>query len=292
MSANASTFGFTGFGARAPEQAICCDGLVEGAGLQLSHWGGNTTPRELKADTSVEIAMRYVETGGASGRLVVNNHFDTDGVLAVWTLLEPERALRHRDVLVAAAEAGDFEEWPADERDVWLDAAIATLARGSEDEAAYRRVLAALAALVEGLEQHRDLWGDAWHELGREEARAERELGVEQHGSIALFRHARADELPGAVLSRRAPADARRWLIALDQGAGLFRYRYERPRWAWADSGKRPVIANPDRKAIVRALGPSWSVAASGMTAIAQTADPVRDTPQAILDALAAVDAA
>ena len=62
--------------------------------------------------------------------VAVNNHFDTDGVLSVWTLLDPERALAQRDLLVAAAEAGDFDEWPALDRGLWLDAAIRALGSG------------------------------------------------------------------------------------------------------------------------------------------------------------------
>src|SRR5260370_34356191 len=42
--------------------------------------------------------------------LVTNNHFDTDGVLSVWAMLNGERALELRDKLIAAAEAGDFSE--------------------------------------------------------------------------------------------------------------------------------------------------------------------------------------
>ena len=61
---------------------------------------------------------------------MVNNHFDTDGLLSIWVLLDPERALACRDLLVAAAEAGDFDEWPTLDRGLWLDAAIRALGSG------------------------------------------------------------------------------------------------------------------------------------------------------------------
>lgn len=38
---------------------IIVDGNECGKGLQLSHWPGNTTPAHLRADLSVEIAMRF-----------------------------------------------------------------------------------------------------------------------------------------------------------------------------------------------------------------------------------------
>src|SRR4051812_47490620 len=112
MTAAARRFEFVPFGAAGPRGALACDGLVGGDTLHLSHWAGNRTPRELKADTSVEIALRYSAAARDDGRrddaaCVVNNHFDTDGVLAVWALLEPERAAEHRGLIVAAAEAGD-----------------------------------------------------------------------------------------------------------------------------------------------------------------------------------------
>ena len=89
--------------------AISCDGLVphEGGGrfLHLTHWTNNETPADLYADTSTECALRlaracargeYAELAGAT---VLNNHFDTDGVLAVWACLKPAEALRHSALL-------------------------------------------------------------------------------------------------------------------------------------------------------------------------------------------------
>src|SRR5947207_12527040 len=87
--------------------AIGCDGRVPGAALDLTHWQGNRTPSEFKADTSTEIALKFVASAEAAARwddaIVVNNHFDTDGALSCWALLAPERALAERDLLIAAA---------------------------------------------------------------------------------------------------------------------------------------------------------------------------------------------
>src|SRR5947207_70424 len=93
---------------------LSVDGTVDNA-IHFSHWKGNETPDSLKADTSTEIALNLVAapnrdelTKGID--LVTNNHFDTDGVLSVWTVLTGERTLKLRDKLIAAAEAGDFSE--------------------------------------------------------------------------------------------------------------------------------------------------------------------------------------
>jgi hypothetical protein len=97
---------------------LSVDGTVSNS-IHFSHWQGNTTPAEVKADTSTEIALNLVASPNYSEltnniELVTNNHFDTDGVLSVWTVLNGERALDYRDLLVSAAEAGDFSEHSSD----------------------------------------------------------------------------------------------------------------------------------------------------------------------------------
>src|SRR6266498_4956155 len=94
---------------------LSVDGTVSKS-VHFSHWQGNETPAQLKADTSTEIALNLV---AASNRerltrgieLVTNNHFDTDGVLSVWTVLTGEHALELSEKLIPAAEAGDFSEF-------------------------------------------------------------------------------------------------------------------------------------------------------------------------------------
>src|SRR5262247_2803419 len=84
---------------------LSVDGTVDNA-IHFSHWNGNKTPAEVKADTSTEIALNLV---GSPRRqeltrgieLVTNNHFDTDGVLSVWTVLNGEASLKLRDRLIA-----------------------------------------------------------------------------------------------------------------------------------------------------------------------------------------------
>ena len=94
---------------------LSVDGTVENS-IHFSHWQGNHTPPEVKADTSTEIALNLVAAPDREEltkgiELVTNNHFDTDGVLSVWTVLTGERAIALREKLIAAAEAGDFSEF-------------------------------------------------------------------------------------------------------------------------------------------------------------------------------------
>src|SRR5262245_42662144 len=95
---------------------IYCDGgtddqFREGVDLELSHWIPNRTPDGLKADTSTEICLEFVASGDQRFDLVVNNHVDVDGMLAVLTLVAGPWALEHRRTLTQTAAMGDFWAW-------------------------------------------------------------------------------------------------------------------------------------------------------------------------------------
>ena len=232
--------------------AISCDGLVPGAVLDLTHWQGNHTPPQYKADTSTEIALNFAGSPEASEKwanaVVVNNHFDTDGLLSAWVLLDPEQAMAHRALLVAAAEAGDFDEWPALDRGLWLDAGIRKLASGAaDDEAAYSRVLPQLPRLIHELDQRRDLWGREWDDLQAAVAALESGgLRGDRRDRLGVMIHAIGQpEVPGALLSRQFLPAAWAYLLAFAREGGQYDYRYERPHYAWADTVIRPVVPQP-----------------------------------------------
>ena len=293
----AARFRFHDFGERADGRYVACDGLVEGTALHLSHWAGNRTPAEHKRDTSTEIALAFAQTerDALADLGVANNHFDSDGVLSVWALVDPDRAMKHRDRMVAAAEAGDFDEWPDDDG-VRLDAAIRALARGAKnDAAAYDRVLPDLEALFGDLSAREDLWMEEWRVLvAAEQAAREGALEVARAGRIALFHHRPGtSEMPGPLLSRLAPAGVDRWLLAFERADGGFDYRYERPRHAWADTVVRPAIPQPSRSRLRQGLDEpdAWAVKGSlGMTGLLRTDRPIRHRPERVADALLAVD--
>jgi hypothetical protein len=300
MIAMARHFEFVESSYSGVEPAISCDGLVPGASLHLTHWQGNKTPRRFKADTSTEIALNFASSPEAAlewaDAVVINNHFDTDGVLAAWALLEPERALANRGLLVAAAEAGDFDEWPALERGLWLDAAIRALgSSASDDGAAYRQVLPQLTDLIFNLDARRDLWGREWDDLQAAVVLLESgRLIADRHDHIAIMVHQPVQpEAPGALLARRFLPGARRYLLAFDCENGRFAYRYERPRYSWADTVVRPPLAPPDAAALARTLGTEWtSDGLPGMTGIVQTLKPVSDKPDAVCRKLPSLDPA
>lgn len=89
--------------------------IVDGAAspstvLTLSHWPKSGTPAALKRDTSAEIVFAYLDSPAlhVDADAVSNNHFDEDGLVGVYTLLDPSSAESHRDLLLDVARAGDF----------------------------------------------------------------------------------------------------------------------------------------------------------------------------------------
>ena len=288
-------FVYSPWGRHAPPGAAACDGLVPGARIDLSHWSGNETPRDLKRDTSVEIAVAFARERGAHDvEVVTNNHFDADGVLAVWTLLRPEIALPHERLIVAAAEAGDFDEWPSDERGLWLESAIGKLSQVGSDAAAYERVLAALDELVPTIDRREDLWGDAHRALllSGEDLHTGA-VRVERVGRIAIIVHERgASELPGPWISRSIDRDVDRVLLAFAADR-KWTYRYELRRWSWADTVVRPNPGKTKRGPIRRTLGPEWIIKGrKGMSGLAYTSKPISADPRTVAGQLAVIEAA
>jgi len=169
-----------------PEPVVYVDGSPIGGGdrpgdLHLSHWPGNRTPEALRRDLSTEVAFAFLDLPeGERERLVegrsafVLNHLDTDGAAALFTLVRPGSAARHRALLHEVAAAGDFFHAPS-ERAVAIDAALRNLtvpersdlareltAAGLADDERRARLLDAmldlLGAMLEDESAAEDLW--------------------------------------------------------------------------------------------------------------------------------------
>ncbi len=81
-------------------------------GLVLSHWRGAATPAEVRDDTSAAIVLNALrlDLPGLELSYVTANHFDIDGFVGVWSLLNPEKALENEELLRQMALIGDFRE--------------------------------------------------------------------------------------------------------------------------------------------------------------------------------------
>src|SRR5215213_5625021 len=256
---------------------LSVDGTVDNS-IHFSHWEGNTTPAELKADTSTEIALNLVASPNREAltngiELVTNNHFDTDGVLSVWTVLNGERALAYRDLLISAAEAGDFSEYSSDDG-VRVSIAIqgsdqaspnnddgsplARLLAGEEvddDARAYELVLPKVEHLLANINHYESLWRNGWEKVVAAIESFERgKSKVVEHSDISVITLA-PELFDGAGFSptrHSAPytaiskvAKGKLFLIAIPTTSGWF-YRLDYPYYSWAETVVRPRIERRD----------------------------------------------
>jgi nitrite reductase/ring-hydroxylating ferredoxin subunit len=84
--------------------------------LELSHWPGNKTPLAYRRDTSTEAVLAWLEDDNAAVPISALaaasvDHFDIDGLLALWSALNPDEALRSGRLLTASAETEDFDRF-------------------------------------------------------------------------------------------------------------------------------------------------------------------------------------
>ena len=266
---------------------LSVDGTVDNS-IHFSHWQGNQTPAEVKADTSTEIALNLVSSSNRAEltnniELVTNNHFDTDGALSVWTVLNGERALVYRDLLIAAAEAGDFSEHSSDDG-VRVSIAIqgadqaspnndtgsplARLIAGEsvdDDARAYELVLPQIERLLANINDYESLWRAGWESVAAAIESFER--GASQvteyaEGKISLV--TLAPELfdgsgfsptrhsaPFTAISKFARGEL--FLIATPASSGWF-YRLDYPYYSWAETVVRPIVSRRDLSSALELL--------------------------------------
>ena len=266
---------------------LSVDGTVDNA-VHFSHWQGNKTLAELKADTSTEIALNLVASPNRAQltqgiELVTNNHFDTDGVLSVWTVLTGEPALAYRDLLIAAAEAGDFSEHSSDDG-VKVSIAIqgsdqaspsndqgsplARLIAGEEvddDARAYDLVLPQVERLLTNIDDYEPLWREGWRSVATAiDSFQQGRSNVVEYADARISLITLAPELfdgtgfsptkhsaPFTAISKFAKGEL--FLIAIPTTGGWF-YRLDYPYYSWAETVVRPHIQRRDLTAALQLL--------------------------------------
>ena len=264
---------------------LSVDGTVDNS-IHFSHWEANATPAEVKADTSTEIALNLVASPNRVAltngiELVTNNHFDTDGVLSVWTVLNGERALAYRDLMISAAEAGDFSEYSSDDG-VRVSIAIqgsdqaspnnddgsplARLLAGEkvdDDARAYELVLPEVERLLMNINDYESLWREGWESVVAAIESFERgESNVTEYSNLSLI--TLAPELfsgtgfsptrhsaPYTAISKYAHGEL--FLIAIPAGSGWF-YRLDYPYYSWAETVVRPRVKHRDLSGALQLL--------------------------------------
>ncbi|MGH9967864.1 MAG: DUF6687 family protein [Pyrinomonadaceae bacterium] len=266
---------------------LSVDGIVSNS-VHFSHWEGNQTPGEVKADTSTEIALNLVASPNREKltngiELVTNNHFDTDGVLSVWTVLNGTRALDLREKLIPAAEAGDFSEFRSE-----AAVRVSIVIQGSDqaspngetgsplaaflsgqqiddDARAYEWVLPEVERVLTNIGEYEQLWRSAWEQVAVAIDSFERGASkVEEYedGHFSLITLApEVFSSSGFNPTRHAApytaisyyARGRLFLIATPVEKG-WSYRIDYPYYSWAETVVRPHIERRDLSTLMSNL--------------------------------------
>jgi hypothetical protein len=238
--------------------------IVDGAAtagtvLTLSHWPKSGTPAALAADTSAEIVFSYLDRPSAhvQADAVSNNHFDEDGLVGIFAMIDPETALRYRARLIAAATAGDFGVCAsreaartaftlaayAHEPTSPLDEGIFALPYGQQAAALCRALLDVLPGVLADLDAYRSLWEAEDLALGDSEARIDRgTVAIEERADLDLAIVRIPEREPMAhvyALNTRTP---RSRLLVIHGPRIELRYRYE----SWVQFRSRPIAPRVD----------------------------------------------
>ena len=265
---------------------LSVDGTVDNA-VHFSHWQGNETPASVRADTSTEIALNLVAAPDREAltqgiELVTNNHFDTDGVLSVWTVLTGSRALDLSQKLIAAAEAGDFSEFTGEDAvraslviqgsdspvDEEAGSPLANHLAGrviDDDALAYQLVLPKVAHVLEHTNEYEPLWRPAWERIAAAlESFAKGRSHVTEDLTAKLSLVILAPEIfseagfnptshaaPYTAISHHARGEL--FLIARPVSSG-WSYRIDYPYYSWAETIVRPCIQRRDFTPLVARL--------------------------------------
>jgi hypothetical protein len=264
-------------GERPGPRSLGVDGALAGCAEVYSHWrDARPTPSELAGDTSAEILLRAAaDPTRWLDRFddVCNDHVDADGLLAMAIACRPEAALPHRELLIGAAEAGDFDAWPGevsfrltlrlhqlvrDEKakgSGWeqrcCDAAVDHLTELIADSARPDPERDAEVALV--LDAKRRIERrDGIAIDGDERLRVIRWRSRLGHAPNAFMAVHQPDDLPSWALSAALPADRCQLLAMEDEGGTTF--LLDSARWSWARTTRRPTVPWPDLSLMARSL--------------------------------------
>jgi hypothetical protein len=202
--------------------------------------------------------------------IVSNNHFDEDGLVGVYALLEPTEAAKHREILLDVARAGDFGTYQqrdaariaftlsayADAEQSPLPAEVFALPYPEMAAALYERLLAILPRLLTHLCDYQNLWEPEDTRLAAsEELTEKRAITIAENSDLDLavvtipedlatrtvhrFTQTRLAECHPFAIHNRTQCSR----ILLVQGRRVeFQYRYE----SWVQYVSRKVPGRVD----------------------------------------------
>lgn len=236
-----------------PVETLCVDGRAFGL-RSLSHWPGPPPPAALAHDVTTGMALAYARASEAERRellgefrVVTNDHYDTDGALSLFALLDPAAALPHGDLMIRAATTGDFRTWHGEDAlavdlTVWAarDAAGSPLRERLDaiddymtaSDLCYRWAFEQLPQILADPFRWSSLWQPRFDRVVRERRRLlDGEVRVERHEDLDLA----VIHLPGPLTRHTivsAADDLYRVLVVHESERG-FRYRFSYRNESW-----------------------------------------------------------
>jgi len=260
------------------EPVVAVDGTFDSPGLNLSHWPGNRTPQELRHDLSTGSALLFARLAPerraelARGCVALaNNHYDTDGLCALFAVRHPARALELEQELLDTARAGDLFAFPS-ERALAVDAIVAAYvdpARSpiaaelagrdslARHQLATERLLELLPTLLTGeLEPWRALWGERVARASAERAELAACLRDELVHLDWTVWTAKPSQFAGGVPGRHALFGSTaldRVLFLQETPAGTIA-RFAINTLSWFDLSSRAPLPRPNLEALAAEL--------------------------------------
>ena len=241
---------------------VIVDGLANAATvLSLSHWPRSATPEALKADTGAEIVFNYLRSPDADAlrgdaEAVSNNHFDIDGLMGIWAMLNPDDALEHAELIVAIAECGDFERWSGEHaaKAVCALVGLESMAASPLHEGLaeivdpaertgylYNKMLPFVLALLRDIDSLEEFWRVQYERIvaGRRLFEAG-SVDVKEMPELDLAVFTLPEDVHPVAVNERT--ECSRVVLMMDEFRYLVRYRYE----SWVEYQSRDVPARVD----------------------------------------------
>ena len=199
---------------------IVVDGQAQRATqLTLSHWPWNSTPDGLLRDTSTDIVFAYLDRPDlhVDIPLVSNSHFDEDGLLSMYGLVDPENALQYRDLMIGTSRAGDFAIYSdpdaaklsfvlaayADPAVSPLPGEVFTSSAPAQIAGLYTLMLKELPALLDDIPGKRHFWeGEYAHLQDSEQAIADGHVVIDEMPELELAIVRIPEDMPARPVRR------------------------------------------------------------------------------------------
>ena len=196
--------------------------------LVLSNFPSAGTPLELKADISLEIVLKFLQSSiryrFAEINLVTSSQLDVDGLLSIWTILNPEKSEKFQTVLRAAVYTSSFHQKTTEEG-MRLSTVIESLYPHDSTIGSLEQIFYEIEEIIVNQEKHNDIWKTVKEQIEKDTNLIKGKGYVNEfpHIDLAVF------DLPQDVnlISLFSSTKYHKILVILPGQRYYLRYKYE-----------------------------------------------------------------